>query len=488
MGKNVVVLGLQYGDEGKGKVVDLLTEQNASVAVRFQGGNNAGHTLVIDGKKTVLRLIPSGILHSHVQSLIGNGVVVSPEALVAEMDELQNAGVPVAERLRISDKAVLILPIHVNLDVGSELSKGDDKIGTTGRGIGPAYEDKIGRRALHFADLFNEEELRKKVHALLKYHKRRLRSYYKKYPDNDKIKLIKEENLVQDLLKLGEKLKPLRADVTSMLAQYREQGKAIMFEGAQGTFLDVDQGTYPFVTSSNTTAGAACTGSGVGPRNIDHVLGVIKAYTTRVGSGPFTTELNDSVGQAMRDIGHEYGSVTKRPRRCGWLDLVMLRRANQLNSTSSLCVTKLDVLDGMETIKICTAYKLNGVEYHDLGQLPPDADLNKCEPVYLELPGWGKTADAKNFADLPLNTRIFLTRIEELSGIPISIISVGADRKNTIILANPYTHTLDADIHNSPMAKLNKSLNHSAKAKIHLFNQLAESNKPVEIAAPKKSM
>lgn len=456
MGKNVVILGLQFGDEGKGKVVDLLTEENATYAVRFQGGNNAGHTLVIDGKKTVLRLIPSGILHAHVTSLIGNGVVLSPEALIKEMEELTASGIPVAERLRISDKAVLIMPIHPQLDIGSELAKGADKIGTTGRGIGPAYEDKAGRRALHFADLFNETTLRKKLADLMEFHKDRLAKIYAANPDNEKLQPINFENLVQQLLLIAEKLKPLRADVTGMLHKARAAGKNIMFEGAQGTFLDIDHGTYPFVTSSNTTAGAVCTGSGVGPSDIDHILGIVKAYTTRVGSGLFPTELNDDVGENIRKIGHEFGSVTGRPRRCGWLDMVMLRRANQLNGTTSLCLTKIDVLDNMDSVKICTAYRYNDVDYTDLNDLPLDVDLAQCQPVYLEMPGWKSTADAKLYGELPENARAFLTRVEELAGVPISIISVGADRKSTMVLANPFYVELNPAA--TPIQKLNKSM------------------------------
>lgn len=480
----LVVVGEQFGDEGKGKIVDLLTEKSASVAVRFQGGNNAGHTLVIEGKKTVLRLIPSGILHAHVQSLIGNGVVISPEALLSEIDELQAVGVPVSERLRISDKAVLIMPIHLHLDVGSEKAKGADKIGTTGRGIGPAYEDKAGRRALHFADLFDETRLRKKLRDLMDFHHDRLAKIYADNPQDEKLRPVDYEQLVQSLLKIAERLRPLRANVSHMLEQYRKQGKNVMFEGAQGTFLDIDHGTYPYVTSSNTVAGAVSPGSGIGPRDIDHVLGIIKAYTTRVGSGPFPTELDDSVGQAIRDKGHEYGSVTKRPRRCGWLDMVMLREARRLNSTSSLAITKLDVLDGMESVRICTAYRLNGVDYEDIADMPADTDLSKCEPVYLEMPGWDHSAGVTNYANLPENTRKYLTRVEELAGVPINIISTGADRKDTIILANPYDKQLDNS--QTPIQKLN-TLN-KVKSHVSFFEQLTIDNKPAEPVSPKKAV
>lgn len=483
MGQNVVVVGVQYGDEGKGKIVDLLTEENATVVVRFQGGNNAGHTLVIDGHKTVLRSIPSGILHPHVTCVIGNGVVLSPEALLKEMADLEKVGVPAAERLRICDRTSLILPIHIHLDIGSELAKGDDKIGTTNRGIGPAYEDKVGRRALHFSDLFNPVLLRKKVLALMKHHQHSLEQIYKSFP-NAGLTPIDPDKLIEDLLESGKKLRSMRANVASLLAQYRREGRNILFEGAQGTFLDIDHGTYPFVTSSNTTAGAVCTGSGVGPRDLDHVLGIIKAYITRVGSGPFATELQDSTGDAIRKIGHEFGSVTGRPRRCGWLDLVLLRKAIELNSITSLCVTKLDVLDGMDTVKICTAYRVNGKAYTDIGLLPPDTELENCEPVYLELPGWKKTAGIRKFMDLPENTRLFLERVESLSGVPVSIVSTGAERKDTIILSNPYRDKLERG--NSPM----QQLNNANKVKLHtkFFENLAVENKPVERPSAKSKI
>lgn len=435
MGKSVVILGSQWGDEGKGKIVDMLMEQ-ASIAVRFQGGHNAGHTLMIDGQKTILRLIPSGILHAHVQCLIGNGVVLSPTALLEEIEELERRGVPVTERLRISDACVLILPYHVALDRAREQARGKSAIGTTGRGIGPAYEDKVARRALRFGDLFDEKRLSAKLEEVLKYHNFVLQQYHGQEP-------IDFRQLFDSLMAMVPRLKPMRADVAALLSQYREEGKDIMFEGAQGTFLDVDHGTYPYVTSSNTTAGAACVGSGFGPRHIHYILGITKAYTTRVGSGPFPTELKDDVGTHLSTRGNEFGSVTGRPRRCGWLDLAALRRSMQLNSFSGLCITKLDVLDGLSTLKICTGYRLNGKEI----QLPPvDSELfAQCEPIYEELPGWTEsTARIRDFNSLPVNARNYLLHIEKLAGVPIDIVSTGSDRKDTIILRNPYDNGSEA--------------------------------------------
>lgn len=429
MGKNVVILGSQWGDEGKGKIVDMLME-HASVAVRFQGGHNAGHTLVIDGQKTILRLIPSGILHAHVQCLIGNGVVVSPTALLEEIEELERRGVPVTERLRISEACVLILPYHVALDKAREEARGKAKIGTTGRGIGPAYEDKVARRAIRFGDLFDEKRLAAKLEEVLNYHNFVLQNYHNHAP-------IELRPLLDNLLAMVPKLKPMRADVAAMLAQYQEEGKGMMFEGAQGTLLDVDHGTYPFVTSSNTTAGAASVGSGFGPRHFDYILGITKAYTTRVGSGPFPTELHDEVGTHLSTKGHEFGSVTGRPRRCGWLDMVALRRSIQLNSFSGLCITKLDVLDGLPTVKVCVGYKLDGKE---IKHPPIETDLfEKCEPIYQDFPGWTEsTARIRNFNELPVNAQKYLLQVEELAGVPIDIISTGPDRKDTIVLRNPY--------------------------------------------------
>lgn len=434
MGKSVVVLGSQWGDEGKGKIVDLLTER-ASVAVRFQGGHNAGHTLVVEGQKTILRLLPSGILHPHVQCLIGSGVVLSPTALLEEIEELEGRGVPVTERLRISEACVLILPYHVALDRARESAKGKSAIGTTGRGIGPAYEDKVSRRALRFGDLFDEKRLSAKLEEVLNYHNFILQNYHGHEP-------IAYRPLLDNLLMMVSRLKPMRADIPSLLEKYRNDNQNIIFEGAQGTMLDIDHGTYPYVTSSNTIAGAASVGSGYGPRHLNYILGITKAYTTRVGGGPFPTELTDEVGKHLSNRGHEFGSVTGRPRRCGWLDIVALRRAIQLNGFSGLCITKLDVLDGLPSVKICTGYSLDGEEC----LYPPvDSDLfSKCQPSYKELPGWTEsTACVRNFSDLPVNAQKYLLQIEELAQVPIDIISTGSDRKDTIILHNPYDNDIE---------------------------------------------
>lgn len=429
MGKSVVILGSQWGDEGKGKIVDMLMEQ-ATIAVRFQGGHNAGHTLVIDGKKTILRLIPSGVLHSHVLCLIGNGVVLSPTALLDEIAELERSGVPAADRLRISEACVLILPYHVALDKAREAAKGKAAIGTTGRGIGPAYEDKVARRAIRFGDLFDEKRLSAKLEEALNYHNFVLQHYHGQEP-------IDFRQLLDSLLSMIPRLKPMRADVAALLSQYRLEGKNMMFEGAQGTLLDVDHGTYPYVTSSNTVAGAASVGSGFGPRYLNYILGITKAYTTRVGSGPFPTELTDEVGTHLSTRGNEFGSVTGRPRRCGWLDMVALRRSIELNSFSGLCITKLDVLDGLPSIKICVGYRLHGKECINT---PLESELfAECQPIYEELAGWTEsTARIRHFNDLPLNAQKYLLHIEELAGVPIDIISTGPDRKDTIVLRNPY--------------------------------------------------
>lgn len=443
MGKCIVVLGSQWGDEGKGKIVDLLMEQ-ASVVVRFQGGHNAGHTLVINGEKTILRLIPSGILHPHVQCLIGNGVVLSPTALLQEIGELERRGISVRDRLRISEACTLILPYHVAIDQAREKAKGNAKIGTTGRGIGPAYEDKVARRALRFGDLLDEKRFAKKLEEVLAYHNFILQQYHHHDP-------IEYQPLLESMLAFASQLKPMKADVSALLAEYRKQGKHILFEGAQGTLLDIDHGTYPFVTSSNTVAGAASVGSGFGPRYIDYVLGITKAYTTRVGSGPFPTELEDDIGKQIAERGHEFGSVTGRPRRCGWLDMVILRRSIQLNSISGLCVTKLDVLDGLKTLQICTGYRLRDQEVFEL---PTDADeLEACQPIYEELPGWqDSTLGIKSFKALPENAKRYLLRLEELAGIPIDIISTGPDRHETIVLRCPledYSTERDSNLVNA---------------------------------------
>ena len=429
MGKSIVILGSQWGDEGKGKIVDMLMQQ-ASVVARFQGGHNAGHTLVIDGVKTVLRLIPSGILHPHVQCLIGNGVVLSPTALLQEMSELEQRGINVQERLRISEACTLILPYHVALDQAREKAKGKAALGTTGRGIGPAYEDKAARRALRFADLFNPELFKEKLTEVLDYHNFVLQNYHHE-------QAIDLQKLVDDTLALAAQLAPMKADVSAVLAKARTQGKNILFEGAQGSLLDVDHGTYPFVTSSNTVAGASCVGTGFGPRHLDYILGITKAYTTRVGAGPFPTELHDETGKLLAQRGNEFGSVTGRPRRCGWLDIVLLRRTNQLNSFSGLCITKLDVMDELPTVKICTSYKLHA---KTITEMPTElADLTACEPVYEEMPGWQQSSvGVEKFSQLPLNAQKYLLRVEELVGVPIDMISTGPDRSQTIVLKHPF--------------------------------------------------
>jgi adenylosuccinate synthase len=429
MGKSVVVLGSQWGDEGKGKVVDLLMDQ-ASVVTRFQGGHNAGHTLVIDGQKTVLRLIPSGILHPHVQCLIGNGVVLSTVALLQEIGELEARGVDVKNRLRISTACTLILPSHVALDLAREKDKGNKKIGTTGRGIGPAYEDKVARRALRFGDLFQPELFAQKLKEILEFHNFVLVNYHHEKP-------LDYQEMLDTMLAMAPQLESMQADVSALLAEYRTQGKNILFEGAQGMLLDIDHGTYPYVTSSNTIAGAACVGTGFGPRYLDYVLGITKAYTTRVGSGPFPTELHDATGTMLAERGNEFGSVTGRPRRCGWLDMVIIRRSVQLNSLSGLCITKLDVLDELDVVRVCTSYLLNG---KSITELPTDAmALAACEPVYEDLSGWKQsTLGVKTFAQLPENAKKYLLRLEVLAGVPIDMISTGPERMATIVLSHPF--------------------------------------------------
>ena len=430
MGKNVVVLGTQWGDEGKGKIVDLLTESAAAV-VRFQGGHNAGHTLVIDGKKTVLHLIPSGVLRKGVECIIGNGVVLAPDALLEELEMLEKEGVPATERLKLSEACQLILPYHVALDMAREKARGNKAIGTTGRGIGPAYEDKISRRGLRLGDMLNTERFTEKLKEVMEYHNYALKNYFK-------AEEVSYEKVLEESLRMAEILRPMVIDVPHTLHQMRKDGKNIMFEGAQGTLLDIDHGTYPYVTSSSTTAGGACTGSGVGPKNIDYILGITKAYTTRVGSGPFTTELFDDIGAHIADIGKEQGATTGRNRRCGWLDVVVLRRAMQINSITGICVTKMDVLDELETIKICVAYELDGVRL----EVPPinTPDFARCTPVYEEHPGWmSKTFGITKYEDLPEKAKAYLKRMEELLETPIDIISTGPDRDHTMILRNPYS-------------------------------------------------
>lgn len=427
--KNVVVIGTQWGDEGKGKVVDWLTD-HAHGVVRFQGGHNAGHTLIIDGKKTILRLIPSGIMRADVVCYIGNGVVLSPEALLKEIDELESAGLEVARRLRISEACPLILPYHVALDQARELKRGTAKIGTTGRGIGPAYEDKVARRAIRVHDLFNPESLAARLQEVLEYHNFVLTQYLG-------AEAVSFERTYDQTMSLAERIKPMVADVPRLLREQNMAGKNLLFEGAQGSLLDVDHGTYPFVTSSNCLAGAATTGAGVGPGQLHYVLGITKAYTTRVGSGPFPTELHDAVGQRIAEVGKEFGSVTGRARRCGWFDAAALRRSVQLNGVSGLCVTKLDVLDGLETICLGVGYKVNG---RSLDLLPFGAEnVEGCEPVYEEFPGWTEsTFGVTQYDKLPLNARRYLERIAEVCGAPIDMISTGPDREQTILLKHPF--------------------------------------------------
>ena len=425
MNKSVVVLGTQWGDEGKGKIVDLLTEK-ADFVVRFQGGHNAGHTLVINGKKTVLHLIPSGILHDGVTCLIGNGVVLSPAALLKEMDELIDQGVPVEQRLKLSPACPLILPYHIALDQAREKARGSSKIGTTGRGIGPAYEDKVARRGLRLGDIANPESFKQKLEAVLEYHNFMLENYYQADP-------VQIDKVLEESLDVADRLLPMMLDVTEKLHDARESGDSILFEGAQGSLLDIDHGTFPFVTSSNTTAGGAATGTGVGPLHIDYVLGITKAYTTRVGSGPFPTELFCDVGKHLGEKGNEFGATTGRERRCGWFDAVAVKRAVQLNSMSGICLTKLDVLDGLDTLKICTAYKdANG----NTLSLNTDSDhFEKVIPVYEEMPGWEEsTFGAKSLDDLPENARRYIDRLESLTGTRVEIISTGPDRVETIVL------------------------------------------------------
>lgn len=429
MSKKVVVVGTQWGDEGKGKIVDLLTD-TAKVVVRFQGGHNAGHTLVIDGQKTVLHLIPSGILREGTHCLIGNGVVLAINALFTEIDQLEKSGVPVLERLSISEACPLILPHHVALDQAREKQRGKSAIGTTGRGIGPAYEDKVARRGLRLADLVYDLDFAAKLQAVMEYHNFSLQNYYK-------VDALEYSQVLDDTLALRERLLPLTADVTQLLDDYAAQGLPMMFEGAQGMMLDIDHGTYPFVTSSNTSAGSAASGSGVGPNAFDTILGIVKAYTTRVGAGPFPTELSCEVGQHLGTKGHEFGATTGRERRCGWFDAVLMRRSRQVNGLTSLCLTKLDVLDGLDTLQICTAYAYKG---RQLSVAPAGADaLSACEPIYESMPGWQEsTAGITDFSQLPEAAKRYIERLETLVSVPIDIVSTGPDRADTIILKNPY--------------------------------------------------
>jgi adenylosuccinate synthase len=429
LGKFIVVIGTQWGDEGKGKLVDLLAERAGAVA-RFQGGHNAGHTLVHGGRKTILSLIPSGILHEHVRCFIGNGVVLSLPALLRESQTLLDQGIPVFDRLRISPNCPLILPSHVELDQAREHARGANAIGTTGRGIGPAYEDKAARRAVRVADLFQRDRFAGKLGEVLDFHNFVLQHYFRRPP-------VDFQKTLDELLALSESILPLVADVTLELHRLRVQGANVLFEGAQAAMLDVDLGTYPFVTSSNTTAGFAGTGTGLGPRVFDYVLGIVKAYTTRVGAGPFPTELFDGYGEHLSRVGHEFGSVTGRRRRCGWFDAVALKRSIVHSSVSGLCITKLDVLDGLDTIRVATGYRVGG---QIVAQPPLSTEgYASIEPVYEELPGWQEsTVGITDYSALPLNARKYLERLQALVEVPIDIISTGPDRDQTIILRHPF--------------------------------------------------
>ncbi|WP_031432270.1 adenylosuccinate synthase [Methylomarinum vadi] len=429
MGKNVVVIGTQWGDEGKGKLVDLLTDQ-AGAVVRFQGGHNAGHTLVINGKTTILHLIPSGVLREEVKCLIGNGVVLSLEALLEEIELLEKSGIPVRNRLKISEACALILPVHIAIDQAREKARGSKAIGTTGRGIGPAYEDKVARRGLRAGDLLNTAEFTERLQELIDYHNFMLTHYFHAEP-------VDFQSMLDDALKLGEQVKPMLADVAEELQLQQRQGQNILFEGAQGALLDIDHGTYPYVTSSNTTAGGAATGTGVGPLDIDYVLGITKAYSTRVGNGPFPTELHDEYGAHLGNKGHEFGATTGRKRRTGWFDAVSMRKSAQMNSLSGICLTKLDVLDGLDKIGVCTAYRINGTTTKTA---PLGADqYAACEAVIEEMPGWGEcTKGITDFDALPDNAKAYIARLEELVGVKVSILSTGPDRNETIVLENPF--------------------------------------------------
>ncbi len=427
--RNVVVVGTQWGDEGKGKIVDWLTEQ-ANGVVRFQGGHNAGHTLVIEGRKTILRLIPSGILRPTIDCYIGAGVVLSPQALLSEIDELAAAGVDVASRLAISGSCALILDYHVAVDRARELRSGNAKIGTTGRGIGPAYEDKVARRAARAQDLFDPARFAARVRETMELHNFVLEHHLGAAP-------IDPAKVIDETLALAPRITPMIADVSHRLHIAMSRGDRLLFEGAQGTLLDVDHGTYPYVTSSNTLAGAAATGAGVAPQKLHYVLGITKAYATRVGSGPFPTELLDATGDRLREKGGEYGSVTGRPRRCGWFDGAALRRAVQLNGTTGLCITKLDVLDGLPVVRLCTGYR-SGSKVSDI--LPFGADeVARLEPVYEDFPGWTQsTYGVRAWQDLPSGARALLERLSQFTGVPIDLVSTGPERDQTIVLRQPF--------------------------------------------------
>ncbi len=429
MAQTVVVIGTQWGDEGKGKIVDLLTDQ-ASAVVRFQGGHNAGHTLVIDGEKTVLHLIPSGVLRENVKCLIGNGVVLSPEALLKEIEELEAGGIPARERILISESCPLILPYHIALDQAREVARGNKAIGTTGRGIGPCYEDKVARRGIRLGEMLDADHFSNRLAEVLDFHNFVLEHYFRSSP-------LDYQQLLDQGLEQAEVIRPMAGDVTSLLHKMIEGGSRVMFEGAQGALLDIDHGTYPYVTSSTTTSGGAASGTGVGPADIGHIVGIVKAYTTRVGSGPFPTELDDADGDHMGTRGHEFGATTGRKRRCGWLDLVALKHSLKINSVSGLCITKLDVLDGLETLKLAVAYRYRGEE---ITVPPAGADkFAECEPVYIEMPGWqDSTYGMRSMEQLPQNAIAYLEKIEQLCNVPIDIVSTGPDREETIVLRHPF--------------------------------------------------
>ena len=437
MAKNVVIIGTQWGDEGKGKIVDLITDKVSSV-VRFQGGHNAGHTLVINGNKTVLHLIPSGIFRNHVQCLIGHGVVLSMSALLKEMSELEKSGVEVKSRLKISPSCPLILPYHNALDNAREAYRGATAIGTTGNGIGPAYEDKVARRGLRVGDLLDETLFSEKLKRVMEYHNFTLKNYYNQ-------EVVDYQKTLDEAISQASTIKPMIFDVAEEIHTRMSKDENILFEGAQGALLDIDQGTYPYVTSSNTTSGAAVTGSGIGVRDIDYVLGIVKAYTTRVGGGPFPTELNydistdegDAVGKELCSRGQEFGATTGRQRRCGWLDLVILNRSFKINAVSGICLTKLDVLDELDSIKICVAYEING----EKTTTPPFSaeGYDIAKPVYIEMPGWNSsTIGTRSFGELPIEAQNYIRKIEELSHLPVDILSTGPDRDETLILQNPF--------------------------------------------------
>jgi adenylosuccinate synthase len=431
MARNVVVIGTQWGDEGKGKVVDWLTD-HAQGVVRFQGGHNAGHTLVIGGQKTALQLIPSGIMRAGVACYIGNGVVLSVPDLLREIDKLEASGIEVANRLKVSEACPVILPYHTALDAAREAKRGDAKIGTTGKGIGPAYEDKVARRAIRVADLLNEKRLEEKLRENLDYHNYVLVNYLK-------AKAVDFQSTFDAALASVPRIRPMVTDVSSALYAAHKAGANLLFEGAQGSLLDVDHGTYPFVTSSNCVAGNAAAGSGVGPNMLHYILGITKAYTTRVGSGPFPSELptDQGIGKHLSSVGHEFGTVTGRARRCGWFDAALLKRSVQINGVSGMCLTKLDVLDGLESLKLCTGYRLHG-KHVDIFPVGAE-EAAACEPMYEEMPGWTEpTVGVKLMKDLPANAQAYVKRIEELVGVPVDMVSTGPDREETIVLRHPF--------------------------------------------------